>query len=136
VAGVVVVAALGWVARLPAPAALAWALAWPLTHWGLVMRPELAHYGGLSGVLHAGVMVAAVWLMLNAGPRLRRRIGLAMALGVVTKLWLETPWGAVLRTSPEWDIAVAPLAHATGALAGAGCAAVLGLAARFGWVRA
>ncbi len=129
-AGVLVVAALGWVARLPVPAAVAWALAWPLTQLGLLLRPELAHYGGLSGVLHAGVMVAAVWLMLMGGPRLRRRIGLAIALGVVTKLWLETPWGPVLRTGAEWDIAVAPLAHATGALAGAGCAALLGLIGR------
>lgn len=134
VAGVCVVAALGWAARLPAAAALAWLLAWPLTQLGLLLRPELAHYGGLSGVLHAGVMVAAVWLMLAQRPgrsqRLQRRIGLAVALGVVAKLWLETPWGPVLRTSAEWDIALAPLAHATGALAGAGCGAVLALVMR------
>ncbi len=129
-AGVLAVAALGWVARLPALAALAWVLAWPLTQLGLLLRPELAHYGGLSGVLHAGVVVAAVWLMLTASKGLQRRIGLAIALGVVTKLWLETPWGPALRTSAEWDIAVAPLAHATGALAGASCAALLALLAR------
>ncbi len=126
-AGVVVVAALGWVARLPWPAALAWALAWPLTQLGLLLRPELAHYGGLSGVLHAGVTIAAIWLMLAPGDRLKRRIGLAIALGVVTKLWLETPWGPALQTSAEWDIAIAPLAHATGALAGAACAALVAL---------
>ena len=129
-AGVAVVAALGWVARLPWPAALAWALAWPLTQIGLVLRPELAHYGGLSGVLHAGVTVAAVWLLLRGGERIRRRIGLAIALGVVTKLWLETPWGPVLQTSAEWDIAIAPLAHATGALAGAACATAVALLGR------
>ena len=137
-AGVLVVAALGWVARLPGRAALAWALAWPLTQLGLLLRPELAHYGGLSGVLHAGVAVAAVWLMLGGGlgrgpsqgGRLRRRIGLAIALGVVAKLWLETPWGPALQTSPEWDIAIAPLAHATGALAGAACAGLMALATR------
>ena len=31
----------------------------------------------------------------------------------------EAPWGAPLRYPADWDIAVAPLAHATGAVAGA-----------------
>lgn len=131
-AGMGVVAALGWVARLPPRAALAWALAWPLTQLGLLLRPELAHYGGLSGVLHAGVAVAALWLMLamaGAG-RQRRAIGMALAAGLLVKLLLETPWGPALRSSAEWDIAIAPVAHATGALAGVACAGLLGLTAR------
>ncbi len=132
-AGASVVAALGWVARLPARAALAWALAWPLTQCGLWLRPELAHYGGLSGVLHAGVAVAAVWLLVQPGAtasalahtastRRDRWVGVAIVLGLGCKLLLESPWGPVLRTSTEFDIAVAPLAHATGALAGLVCA--------------
>jgi hypothetical protein len=40
----------------------------------------------------------------------------------VAKLWLEQPWGSVLRQAADWDIAVAPLAHATGATAGLLCA--------------
>lgn len=128
-AGLAVLAALGRVARLPRPAALAWACAWPLTQALLLLRPELAHYGGLSGVLHAGVAVAALWLLLAPPPAalvaalpLRRRLGAAIAIGLTAKLVLEHPWGATLQHPAGWDIAIAPLAHATGALAGACCA--------------
>ena len=55
--GLVVVAVLGRVAQVPAVVALAWLVSWPLLHLALLMQPALAHYGGLSGVLHAGVAV-------------------------------------------------------------------------------
>jgi len=45
-------------------------------------------------------------------------------LGFCAKLLSESPWGAALRHPAGWDIAVAPIAHATGALAGAVCAAI------------
>ena len=51
-AGLVLVAALGWAAAVDRAGALAWGLAWPLTHLGLCLQPSLTHYGGLSGVLH------------------------------------------------------------------------------------
>lgn len=120
-AGVVVVGLLGRVARLPAALALAWCAAWPLTQFGLLLRPELARFGGLSGVLHAGVAVAAVALLVATRGR-TRAIGAAIAAGLVLKILLEQPWGPPLREGGDWDIAVAPLAHATGALAGALCA--------------
>lgn len=120
-AGVLVVALLGRVARLPAVLALAWFAAWPLTQAGLLLRPELARFGGLSGVLHAGVAVAALALLTAARGR-ARAIGAAIAAGLVIKILLEQPWGPALREGGGWDIAVAPLAHATGALAGALCA--------------
>ncbi len=111
----------GLVARVPASVALAWLLAWPLTHLGLLLQPGLLHYGGLSGVLHAGVAAAIVYLV-RCAPGMRRRIALALGAGLLVKLGAEAPWGPALRQLPGWDIAVAPLAHATGALAGAGCA--------------
>lgn len=127
-AGLAVVAALGRVAALPRPAALAWACAWPMTQVALLWRPELAHFGGLSGVLHAGVAVAALWLVAapgalvaGAAQRTRRRIGAGIAAGLLLKLLLEQPWGPALQHPAEWDIAIAPLAHATGALAGGLC---------------
>jgi hypothetical protein len=149
-AGAAVVAALGHAARLPARAAAAWFAAWPLTQAGLLLRPELAHYGGLSGVLHAGVAVAALWLLVappervldldldpavasaathacnGHGPgRLQRRlVGAGIAAGLLAKLLIEAPWGPLLHHTADWDIAVAPLAHATGAAAGLACAAV------------
>jgi len=123
-----VVAAYGWAGRMPARAALAYAAAWPLTHLGLLLRPELAHYGGLSGVLHGGVAVVSLWLLVTARGAWRA-IGAAVMLGLVIKLTSETPWGPALQHSSEWDIAVVPLAHTTGALAGLLCAA-LALATR------
>ncbi len=124
------VAAFGWAARVPPRATLAWGMAWPLTHLGLLLRPELAHYGGLSGVLHGGVAVV-VWWLLASGRGSRRAIGAMVGAGLVAKLWLEQPWGPVLRQAADWDIAVAPLAHATGATAGLLCA-VLTLRGRRG----
>jgi rhomboid family GlyGly-CTERM serine protease len=120
--GALVVAAFGWTARLPTAAALAWLAAWPLTQLGLLLRPDLAHYGGLSGVLHAGVAIAALWLAFE-----RRWLGVAVLAGLVIKVLLEAPWGPPLRDIAGWDIRIAPLAHATGAVAGAACA----LCARF-----
>jgi len=116
--GAGLVAALGWVAGVPRAAALAWAVAWPLSHVALLVQPALAHYGGLSGVLHAGVAVAALHLLRTDQGR-RRWIGGTVFAGLALKLLLETPWGVPLRYTAEWDIAVAPLAHSTGAIAGA-----------------
>lgn len=126
--GAAVVAALGIAARLPWAAACAWTLAWPLTQAGLLVQPALAHYGGLSGVLHAGVAVAALWLVVRETGS-RRALGAAVGMGLVIKILLEEPWGPALRApagllSGGWDIATAPLAHATGAAAGALCAAL------------
>ncbi len=119
-AGAVLVLALGLAARMPTRAALAWFIAWPLTHLALLLRPELAGYGGLSGVLHAGVAVVAVELILR-GSR-ARRLGLAIAAVLLLKIVLEEPWGPALRWPAGWDIAVAPFAHAAGLAAGVLCA--------------
>lgn len=115
--GLALVAALGVVGRLPASAALAWALAWPLTQLGLLLQPDLRHYGGLSGVLHAGVAVAVVALLLQERGA-RRGVAALVGAGLLAKVLLETPWGPPLRQVPGWDIAIAPLAHASGAVAG------------------
>lgn len=124
--GTALVAALGVVAGCGRRAALAWALAWPITHLALLAQPALTHYGGLSGVLHAGVAVA-VWRLLRAERGVRRAIGAALAVGLLLKLGLEAPWQGPLRQVSGWDIAIAPLAHATGAAAGALCALACGV---------
>jgi hypothetical protein len=41
-----------------------------------------------------------------------------VSTGLLVKLVLEAPWGPALRVESGWDIALAPLAHAGGALAG------------------
>ncbi|WP_428421501.1 rhombosortase [Methylibium sp.] len=116
-AGGLLVVALGIAARVPPRAAVAWAMAWPLTQLGLLLMPELLRYGGLSGVLHAGVSIVAV-VLLRADAA-SRRLGLAIAAVLAFKLLSETPWRGPLAHPAGWDIAVAPLAHSTGALAGA-----------------
>jgi rhomboid family GlyGly-CTERM serine protease len=124
-AGAVLVLLLGWVARLPREAAWAWALAWPLTHLGLWLQPDLVRYGGLSGVLHAGVAVAAVALLRTALRRRDRLLGALLLVGLGAKLLGERAWAHTLVTPPGWDIAVAPLAHASGVVWGALAAVLL-----------
>jgi rhomboid family GlyGly-CTERM serine protease len=119
-----VVMAYGWAARLPAAAALAWLLAWPLTHGALLLQPALAHYGGLSGLLHAGVAVATLWLLVE-GRGGRRIVGALMALMLAAKIVSEAPWGEPLRQAAGWDVALAPVAHASGTIAGLACAAAV-----------
>jgi rhomboid family GlyGly-CTERM serine protease len=124
-----VVALLGLAMKAPTRLVWAWCVAWPLTHLGLLLQPQLAHYGGLSGVMHAGLAAATVWLVLTTRGR-RWLIGLGLLVGLVVKLWLEQPWGDALRHGGGWDIAIAPLAHSTGALAGAVCALLAWLTTR------
>lgn len=114
------VAAFGAAAGVPPGAAVAWALAWPLTQLGLLAQPLLLHYGGLSGVLHSGVAVACLWLV-GRGSGARRAIGAVVMSGLFIKLASEEPWGPPLRNGSGFDIATAPLAHATGAVAGLAC---------------
>jgi len=114
-AGCAVLALLGRAGRLRATPA--WLAAWPLTQLGLLLQPALLHYGGLSGLLHAGVAVAVVELLARHGRD--RLLGAAIAAGLLAKLWLEQPLGPALRTVPGWDIAIAPFAHLSGTLAGA-----------------
>ena len=122
--GAALVAALGTVAGCGRRAAIAWALAWPLTHGALLLQPALSSYGGLSGLMHAGVAVAVCQLVRGQTGQ-RRLIGIGLALGLATKLLLEAPWqGGPLRHPPGWDIAIAPLAHSSGALVGLLCALV------------
>ncbi len=122
-AGCVVVAAFGWTARIGWRLTLAWLVAWPLGHLALLVQPQLTHYGGLSGLLHAGVAIAAaglVWL----GTGRQRWIGAAVLLGLVVKVIGERPWLGPVQQWPGWDIGIAPIAHATGLAAGLICAAV------------
>lgn len=128
-AAAAVVGAYGRQAGVPAGLAAAWAVAWPLTHAGLgLLKPDLLHYGGLSGMLHGGVAITCLWL-LRHGRGARRAVGAAVTVGLVVKLASEHPLGATLQHSAEWDIALAPASHLAGALAGLLCGGVA-LAAR------
>jgi len=135
-AGCAVVGLLGVAARLGPRDAVAWLLAWPLTQIGLLVEPSLERFGGASGVLHAGVAVAAIGMMrMRASHGRERVIGMLIGLGLVVKVAAERPLaGPALRHWDGWNIAIAPLSHLTGLVAGVAVALLCALAAR-AWTR-
>jgi rhomboid family GlyGly-CTERM serine protease len=129
VLGAGVVMAYGYRAGAGRSDALAWLAAWPLTHALLALQPELQRYAGLSGVLHAGVVVASLAL-LRDGRGTARAVGGAVMLGMLLKLALEDAFATPLRQVPEWSFPVAAWGHATGALAGLVCGGVAWVTSR------
>jgi hypothetical protein len=118
-AGAAALALLGWSLALPKTAARAWLLAWPLSHVVSLAASNPAHLGGLSGTLHAGAAVAAVW-GLRRGQGRARTIGALLALGLMLKLaweWLRGPQPIAGTDAVTW-----PLIHLTGTLCGAAVA--------------
>ena len=134
-AGTLLVGILGALARVPARMAFAWLLAWPLTQLGLLARPDLLHYGGLSGVLHAGCACVA-WHLIAHERGGRRAVGALVLIGIAIKVVSESPAGPALRHPVGWDIATAPFAHASGLVAGLLAAALVDGAARLARRRA
>lgn len=110
---------LGQALRVPAPGALALALAWPLSTLGLWLFPQIDRYAGMSGVLHAAVAVLVVHCVLA---RDLKPWAALLGAGLTLKLVVEAAWRQPLVFEPEWGFAVATAAHLTGALAGIGCA--------------
>ena len=115
---------------------LAWLLAWPLTTLLLATSPSLLRYGGLSGLLHAGVAIGA-WALFWHCQGQRRMVGALVLAGLALKLLLEepllAPWLGLGLNVPALPLegapgfAVASYAHCTGTVAGLFCAAVLDL---------
>jgi hypothetical protein len=60
--------------------------------------------------------------LILAGRAARRALGATLGAGLVLKVLLEAPWGPPLHHPPGWNIATAPLGHATGLAAGVACA--------------
>ena len=110
----------------------AWLLAWPLAQVLLSVSPSLSRFGGLSGVLHAGVAIGA-WALLWQGQRRRRMVGALVLVGLALKVLLEAPLLAqwlglsvqVLPLPGAPGFAVAGVAHLSGTVAGLACAVVL-----------
>ena len=148
VAGGAVVAFVGWRARLPTAAAVAWFAAWPGTQLVMAavgsnrLAAVMPSYFGLSGVLHAGVVVLGLSLAWPDAPASRlararpgaaaredagvddprpardRWIGVAIVVGTLAKVTSEAPWDLAPRASKALGIAVAPIGHACGLAAG------------------
>lgn len=115
-AGCAVLALLGSRAHLGTRETTAGLIALPLTQLGLLLQPELQHYAGLSGELHALAAIAALTLLTRTGRD--RWVGIGIALGLAVKIALEQPLGPALRMTEGFDFAVAPFAHLSGALSG------------------
>lgn len=111
------VAWLGMAANLPSRCTWAWVASIPLCHLALLAQPEVLYYGGLSGISHAGVAIVVTELLVH-GRRSQQAIAAALGVGLLAKIWSESPWGTGLRIVPGWDIAVVPWAHASGVVAG------------------
>ncbi|HET7793312.1 MAG TPA: rhombosortase [Rhizobacter sp.] len=119
--GLALTAAFGWVTHMPPRAALAWFIAWPLTHLAFLFAvPDLLHYGGLSGVVHAGVAIVITQVLIF-GTRGQRLVVGTVLVGLLTKIATETPWREAVQRHEGWDIGIAPMAHVTGVLSGLLC---------------
>ena len=116
VAGLVAVLIWGTVARLPLRSALAWFIAWPMSVLLLPLDASWVRAVGLSGVLHAGVAVAALHLALDHRGA-ARLIGMLVWSGLVVKVLVENLAGvAPLAGAPGWSVSTA--LHASGVVAG------------------
>lgn len=124
-AGCAVLGWFGWAGRVTARAALAAAVALPVTHQLLLLAPDTERYAGLSGALHAAVAVVALALW-QRGSRRERRIAAAVWAGLVLKVLLEMPWRGAVQSLPGWDFPVAVGAHAAGLLSGTLIMALVG----------
>jgi rhomboid family GlyGly-CTERM serine protease len=124
-------AALAWVLRPTLAWALAWLLAWPLMQFSLLLWPQIGYAVGLSGVLHAGIAVAAVQLLLGriAVPQ-ARRWGALLALGLGVKLIVEQAWGQPVVWDAGNDMSVVQAAHLSGVFWGALMGLTLGRSGR------
>lgn len=122
--------AAGWVLRPPPSATFAWALSWPLTQASLDAWPQVGYAVGLSGLLHAGIVVLAMHLMLAPVPRALRLWGTALTLGVLVKLVIEHAWNQPVVWDPGNEMSVVQAAHLTGAAWGAALGALSALHAR------
>ncbi len=120
--GLLVLAVLGVLLRAQWPATLAVVLAWPLGTLALAAWPhQVTWYAGMSGLLMAMLAVLSVHAW-RPGSRMASAVLLA-ALGL--KLLAEAAWSQPLAFDPLWGFNVVNAAHLSGALAGAGCAALL-----------
>lgn len=113
------VAAAGWVLQPDARSTLAWLLAWPLTQVSLLLWPPVDHAVGLSGLMHAGVLVLAVQVALVRLPIRGARFWGWLLVGVVmSKVVLERGWSRPIVWDAENHLSVVQAAHTTGAFWG------------------
>jgi rhomboid family GlyGly-CTERM serine protease len=115
------VAVLGRALDAGRPATLALLVAWPLTTLTLLAWPQVGGYGGLSGLIHAQVLV--LWSLL-AIKKVATPLAISLLAGIAFKLLMEHAWSQPQAFDPNWGFNVVYAAHLGGALVGAGCGVV------------
>jgi membrane associated rhomboid family serine protease len=103
-------------------AALALALAWPLTTLALLAWPEVTTYAGLGGTIYAAAAVIGVHI---ARRTTYRPLAVLLFGAVGIKLAAERGWAQPVAFDPSWGFNVVYAAHLAGALIGAWSASVL-----------
>ncbi len=121
-AALAALALLGHRLRVGTGAVLALFIAWPLSTLGLLHWPQLTHYSGLSGLVHAGVGVLIAHAAINS---IAKPVGFVLAAGLGLKLLSEHAWSAPLVYSNQWGFTVVQAAHLSGAAAGLLCGFVV-----------
>lgn len=101
-----------------ASSALAWLMAWPLTHLLMLLQPDLTSYIGLSGALHAGLAVWCIHQITRTDTAGFKWTGWAVLAGTTVKIFMENPWQRQLIEPMGSDITVAPWAHLSGLVSG------------------
>lgn len=103
-------------------AALALALAWPVTTLLLLLWPQVGVYAGLGGPIHAAAAVVGIHLARRTP---WRPLALVLFGGLGIKLIAERGWAQPVAFDPSWGVNVVYAAHLAGTLVGAWCASVL-----------
>jgi hypothetical protein len=103
-------------------AAIALALAWPLTTLALLLWPDVTSYAGLGGPIYAAAAVLGVHIARRT-PLQPLAVLLFGGLGI--KLAAERGWTQPVAFDPSWGFNVVYAAHLAGAIAGAWCGSVL-----------
>lgn len=112
-------AAMAWVLKPGLRASLAWLLTWPVIPLVLPYWPHIGYYAGLSGLIHAAIVVVGVYLVAGrATVPMARRWGGMLLLGLLVKLLIERAWHWPVVWSDNLGISVVQASHLVGAVAG------------------
>jgi rhomboid family GlyGly-CTERM serine protease len=122
-------AVLGAALQARRSAALALFMAWPLGTVSLLLWPGVAHYRGLSGLIHAAVLALWAHTAINS---IAKPLSFVLLAGMALKLATEHAWSQPLAFDPDWGFNVVYAAHLSGAVAGAACG-LLCCALALGW---
>jgi membrane associated rhomboid family serine protease len=123
--------ALAWWVRPTWQASLAWFLAWPSGTLMLLLWPQIGYFVGLSGLIHAALVVVAVGLTgRTVTPSVLRLWGVALWAGLMVKLVIEQAWRQPVAWDEGANLSVVLAAHLSGVVAGLGWYLVLRWLAR------